>query len=76
MSSTTRARTREIIARAFVEAQTPTPGPVVVVLPEDMLEDRIDAGVVEPLAVPRAGLPSLRISMRSWPVWPSRSGPC
>ncbi len=33
------ARVPEIVARAFVEAQAPTPGPVVVVLPEDMLED-------------------------------------
>jgi acetolactate synthase-1/2/3 large subunit len=45
----------EIVARAFVEAQTPTPGPVVVVLPEDMLEDRSDAPVIEPLRVPQAG---------------------
>src|SRR5262245_50966156 len=48
-------RVPEIVARAFVEAQSPTPGPVVVVLPEDMLEDSTDAGVIEPLAVPRAG---------------------
>ncbi len=33
------ARIPEIVARAFVEAQAPTPGPVVVVLPEDMLEE-------------------------------------
>ena len=32
-------RIPETVARAFVEAQAPTPGPVVVVLPEDMLED-------------------------------------
>jgi acetolactate synthase-1/2/3 large subunit len=43
------------VARAFVEAQAPTPGPVVVVLPEDMLEDRVDVPVMEPLPVPRAG---------------------
>jgi acetolactate synthase I/II/III large subunit len=49
------ARVPEIVARAFVEAQAPTPGPVVVVLPEDMLEERTEAGVIEPLAVPRAG---------------------
>jgi acetolactate synthase-1/2/3 large subunit len=49
------ARIPEIVARAFVEAQTPTPGPVVVVLPEDMLEDSVEAAVVEPLAVPRGG---------------------
>src|SRR5262245_63071104 len=52
------SRVPELVARAFVEAEAPTPGPVVVVLPEDMLEDSIDASVVEPLAVPRAGSPS------------------
>jgi acetolactate synthase-1/2/3 large subunit len=49
------ARVPETVARAFVEAQTPTPGPVVVVLPEDMLEDAAEAAVVEPLPVPQAG---------------------
>jgi acetolactate synthase-1/2/3 large subunit len=49
------ARIPEIAARAFVEAQAPTPGPVVVVLPEDMLEDRAEAPAIEPLRVPRAG---------------------
>lgn len=49
------ARIPEIIARAFVEAQAPTPGPVVVVLPEDMLEDEVEARVVEPIAIPQAG---------------------
>jgi acetolactate synthase-1/2/3 large subunit len=48
-------RVPETVARAFVEALAPTPGPVVVVLPEDMLEDRAAAPVVEPLGVPRAG---------------------
>jgi acetolactate synthase-1/2/3 large subunit len=49
------ARVPETVARAFVEAQTPTPGPVVVALPEDMLEDVTEATVIEPLPVPRAG---------------------
>jgi acetolactate synthase-1/2/3 large subunit len=49
------ARIPEIVARAFVEVQAPTPGPVVVVLPEDMLEDAADAPVIEPLPVPLAG---------------------
>src|SRR5262245_36726623 len=49
------ARIPEIVARAFVEAQAPTPGPVVVVLPEDMLEDTAEAPVIEPLRVPQAG---------------------
>jgi acetolactate synthase-1/2/3 large subunit len=52
------ARIPEIVARAFVEAQTPTPGPVVVVLPEDMLEERTKSAVIEPLPVPQAGSPS------------------
>jgi acetolactate synthase-1/2/3 large subunit len=51
-------RIPEVVARAFVVAQTPTPGPVIVVLPEDMLEDRTDSSVVEPLGVPRAAAPS------------------
>jgi acetolactate synthase I/II/III large subunit len=49
------ARIPEIVARAFAEAQAPTPGPVVVVLPEDMLEDKAEAAVIEPLRVPQAG---------------------
>lgn len=52
------SRIPEILARAFVVAQTPTPGPVVIVLPEDMLEDATTAAVVEPLPVPRAARPS------------------
>jgi acetolactate synthase I/II/III large subunit len=48
-------RIPEIVARAFAEAQAPTPGPVVVVLPEDMLEDLAEAPVIEPLRVPQAG---------------------
>ena len=48
------ARLPEIVARAFHIAQTPTPGAVVLVLPEDMLEDRTDASVVAPLPVARA----------------------
>jgi len=52
------ARVPEIVARAFVEAQAPTPGPVVVVLPEDMLEDSTDAPAIEPLALPQGGAAS------------------
>lgn len=52
------ARVPEIVARAFAEAQAPTPGPVVVVLPEDMLEDGTDAPVIEPMAVPGGPGPS------------------
>jgi acetolactate synthase I/II/III large subunit len=49
------ARVPEIVARAFVEAESPTPGPVIIVLPEDMLEDRTVAPPIEPLTVPRGG---------------------
>jgi acetolactate synthase I/II/III large subunit len=44
----------EIVARAFVTARAPTPGPVVIVLPEDMLEEPTSASVIEPRTVPRA----------------------
>jgi acetolactate synthase-1/2/3 large subunit len=54
-------RIPEIIARAFVEAQAPTPGPVVVVLPEDVLEETAKAGVIEPVAVPRASAPPAEV---------------
>jgi acetolactate synthase-1/2/3 large subunit len=52
------SRIPEILARAFVVAQTPTPGPVVIVLPEDMLEGSSGASVIERLPVPRAARPS------------------
>lgn len=41
----------ETLARAFHIAQSGTPGPTVVVLPEDMLSDEIEEGVVGPLPV-------------------------
>jgi acetolactate synthase-1/2/3 large subunit len=52
-------RVPEIVARAFVEAQAPTPGPVVIVLPEDMLEDATDAPAIEPMPVPSGLSPSV-----------------
>src|SRR5262249_35653441 len=48
-------RIPEIVARAFVDALPPAPGPVVIVRPEDMLEDSADALAIEPLRVPQAG---------------------
>ncbi|MBX9592690.1 MAG: hypothetical protein K2X43_25660 [Hyphomonadaceae bacterium] len=48
------ARVPESVARAFGQAQAPTPGPVLIVLPEDMLEEDTDAAVIAPFAVPRA----------------------
>ncbi|MCG8692698.1 MAG: hypothetical protein MI806_15955, partial [Minwuiales bacterium] len=42
----------ETVARAFRTAMAGTPGPVVVVLPEDMLTEQTGTPAVEPLAVP------------------------
>lgn len=47
-------RLPEIVARAWQVAQTGTPGPVVIALPEDMLGDATDAAVVQPLPLPSA----------------------
>jgi len=51
-------RLPEIVARAYQVAAAPTPGPTIVVLPEDMLEETTRADVIGPLAVPRPGLPA------------------
>ncbi|WP_366554916.1 thiamine pyrophosphate-dependent enzyme [Aquibaculum sediminis] len=48
-------RLPEVIARAFAVASAPTPGPTVVVLPEDMLEEMTDAAVSA--AMPRQSAP-------------------
>lgn len=47
------ARIPEIVARAFQIACSGTPGPVVIVLPEDMQFDETDARPLEPMPVPR-----------------------
>ncbi len=49
------ARLPEVIARAYAIAQSPTPGPVVIVIPEDMLEDMTSAAVIQPSPLPRVG---------------------
>ncbi len=49
------AQLPEIVARAFHVAQTGTPGPVVLALPEDMLSDACGAQVVPARAVTRVG---------------------
>ena len=41
-------RLSEYVARAFQVATSGTPGPVVISLPEDMLEDVIDADIIQP----------------------------
>ena len=46
-------RIPEIVARAFQIASSGTPGPVVIVLPEDMQFDETDARPMEPMPVPR-----------------------
>lgn len=48
-------RLPDIVATAFHAAQSGTPGPVIIALPEDMLEDRVDRGPARPLPLPVAG---------------------
>jgi len=48
----------EATARAFHVAASGTPGPVVVTLPEDMLDDKVDVPVVEPVARARMAPPA------------------
>lgn len=48
-------RLPDIVATAFHAAQSGTPGPVVVALPEDMLEDVVDRPAAHPLRLPVAG---------------------
>ncbi|MCH8952548.1 MAG: acetolactate synthase [Proteobacteria bacterium] len=47
-------RLPEVAARAWHAAQAGTPGPALIVLPEDMLRDRTDATVIAPHPVVRA----------------------
>ncbi len=47
-------RVGEAVARAYLTAAAGTPGPVVVVLPEDLLFAETDAPVVPPQRLPRA----------------------
>jgi acetolactate synthase-1/2/3 large subunit len=49
------SRIGEYIARAFHVAQSGTPGPVVVVLPEDLLYGDSDSPVVPPVPKPKSG---------------------
>jgi acetolactate synthase-1/2/3 large subunit len=48
-------RLPDLVATAFHAAQSGTPGPVVIALPEDMLEDRVDRSPARPLPLPVAG---------------------
>lgn len=49
----------EVLARAFQIAQSPMPGPVVIVLPEDMLEDAVSIdSLIQPLPHPKTGADS------------------
>lgn len=45
----------EVIARAFHLAQSGTPGPVAVILPEDIFDEPAEGPVVAPRALPRPG---------------------
>lgn len=47
-------RLPDLVATAFHAAQSGTPGPVVIALPEDMLEDRVDRTPARPLSLPVA----------------------
>ncbi|MDF2810004.1 MAG: putative acetolactate synthase large subunit [Microvirga sp.] len=47
-------RLPDIVATAFHAAQSGTPGPVVVALPEDMLEDMVSCEPAKPLTLPIA----------------------
>jgi len=47
----------EVFAQAFVIAQTGTPGPVVISLPEDMLGDVCNADIDPPMTLPKTDLP-------------------
>lgn len=51
------ARLPQAIARAYSVACAPTPGPVILVLPEDMLSDEVEAEPVGPFNTPRASGP-------------------
>jgi len=48
------ARIADTVATAMNLAASGTPGPVIVSLPEDMLEDDLQDGIVPPLTMPRA----------------------
>ena len=45
----------EVIARAFHLAQSGTPGPVAVILPEDIFDEPAEGPVVQPRALPKPG---------------------
>ncbi len=47
-------RLPEVVARAWHAAQSGTPGPAIIVLPEDMLGDTTEAPVIEPHPVVRS----------------------
>lgn len=49
------SRIADTVAQAFHAACSGTPGPVVVALPEDMLEDECNASPAAPFSVPAAG---------------------
>lgn len=49
------ARLPDMVATAFHAAQSGTPGPIIVSLPEDMLEDIVDCAAATPLPLPKAG---------------------
>ncbi|WP_416896210.1 MAG: thiamine pyrophosphate-dependent enzyme [Minwuia sp.] len=55
-------RIPEIVARAFQIARSGTPGPVVIVLPEDMQFDMTEAKPLDPMPVARHGAPESAVA--------------
>ncbi|WP_029421296.1 thiamine pyrophosphate-dependent enzyme [Alicyclobacillus macrosporangiidus] len=52
------ARIPELLHRAFAVARSGRPGPVVVALPHDMLEDSCDAPALQPYRIPAPAAPA------------------
>ncbi|MET1113660.1 MAG: thiamine pyrophosphate-dependent enzyme [Comamonas sp.] len=56
------ARLADTVAQAFHAAASGTPGPVVVALPEDMLEDLSDGAAAAPFALPQGGASAAQLA--------------
>lgn len=56
------ARLADTVAQAFHAAASGTPGPVVVALPEDMLEDLCDGAAAAPFALPQGGVSAVQLA--------------
>lgn len=56
------ARLADTVAQAFHAAASGTPGPVVVALPEDMLEDLSEGAAAAPFALPQGGASAAQLA--------------